>query len=1403
MTNTRIATLGTFSFNHALLDNMAFFTDAVWAIDLKTRMAYIFDDKMTPELSGTTMTLEEVHDYIRKTNHPDEVDYVLEAMSYESLSSLTTSVGYDSKVFLVNGQRHLLRTVRTPEFGDDGKTVVAVYISFQNIIEDLDAKCSIDNIQEELNRYLAAVQCGIIQYTKDTNRLVFANDIALDILGYKDLADMQEGFNGVVGNVPKEDADYMNGLIHSLEKDGDSVSYEYHVHHRDGRNLVCLGSAQYIARPDGEDLIQRSMIDITESYTHELKNTLEKAEKAAAKATEFNEMLESIQEVASWYIYFDEEGNVTETNWDNVRKMLGYEDDKDFKDSFESWISHIHPEDKARVVEACTKGAKESGTYTADYRILCGDGTYTWVHSTGSIKRYPNGKPRLNYGIFQDITDKRRSNLVIENLLQEFQNVYIVNVETGEMEVRKQEAVYSVTPDEDNILPITYDVAISSYVESSVHPDDKELMLKVFSARNLKKAHEQNKQLEFNYRSLLNGGHNFQIVSHPLDDEHVILGFQNIDSIVEKEVKQRQLLEDAFKKTKELSEEISQRNELLEGVTSILSKNDNIDAGIQEMFEFIGKELGVSRVYVFESDQENPDLINNTYEWCDAGVSTEINNLQNISCSEYKYLELFDSSDIFCCPDINVLHEPVRSLLESQNIKSMAQYAFYSEGRFAGFIGVDECRKNRPEWTSDSNAVKILHFIANQLAQYLIKHRNLQKALNNMKRAEEALVVTNNLLKDYSNIYIFNPEDKTAEVRKQQGFVVKPLEDGSFHRFSFNDGWRIYVDNCVFEEDKDLAMQKGCAETIIEELKEKNEYSWRYRSINFGEIHNCQARYVHLDDGRVIAGYRNIDQLVVQERALQDALVVAEHANKAKSNFLNNMSHDIRTPMNAIIGYTALAFTHLSDKEKITDYLKKIQISSKHLLSLINDVLDMSRIESGKVVIEEKENSLSEILHDLKNIIQADVRKKNLSLFLDTLNVVDEKVWCDKLRLNQVLLNIFSNAIKFTPVNGDIGLKIIQIPCSEPGKASYEFHIKDTGIGMSPEYLKEIFVPFTRERTSTVSGIQGTGLGMAIVKNIVDMMEGDIKVESKQGKGTEFTVTLSFRKAETIEKRNLYIPALSSTHALVVDDNFDTCDSVSRMLTEMGLRPEWTMNGHDAVLRASYASKIGDPFGLYIVDLMIPDMNGVEVIRRIRKALGEDASIIVLTSYDFGEFEDEAKDAGVTAFLAKPIFNSELLALLENAVSEEEVQEEIEEEDDKSENVLNGIKILLVEDNEMNREIAEMLLGEYGAIIDSVFDGTEAVERMQMVEPGTYDLIFMDVQMPIMNGYEATRRIRKMENPAIANIPIIALSANALNEDREASAAAGMDDHISKPFEVAELMEAVKKVLSKNEEFEI
>lgn len=535
----------------------------------------------------------------------------------------------------------------------------------------------------------------------------------------------------------------------------------------------------------------------------------------------------------------------------------------------------------------------------------------------------------------------------------------------------------------------------------------------------------------------------------------------------------------------------------------------------------------------------------------------------------------------------------------------------------------------------------------------------------------------------------------------------------------------------------------------------------------------------------------------VEKAVLEEKLQKAEAAEKAKTMFLSNMSHDIRTPMNAIIGFTTLAETNIDNKERVQEYLAKILSSSNHLLSLINDILDMSRIESGRLNIEEKECSISDIFRDMRNIIQTQMQAKQLNFFMDTIDVVDEDIFCDKLHINQVLLNLLSNAIKFTPPNGSISLTIKQKPGAPTGYGAYEIRVKDTGIGMSPEFAEHIFEPFEREKTSTVSGIQGTGLGMAISKSIVDTMGGTIQMETEQGKGTEFILNFEFR-LQSEPKKIEAIDELQGLRALVVDDSFNTCDSVTKMLVQIGMRSEWTLHGKEAVLRAKQAIEMGDSFYVYIIDWALPDLGGVEVARQIRDIVGENIPIIILTAYDWSIIEDEARKAGVTAFCNKPIFLSELRDTLVSAIhksdvpsNENTVLPDITEE-------LKGKRLLLVEDNELNREIATELLTESGFIIETAEDGTIAVDMVKNSQPGHYNLILMDVQMPIMNGYEATKAIRKLEDQELANIPIVAMTANAFDEDRKIAMESGMNAHVAKPINVKNLMEVICSFIDKD-----
>ncbi len=538
------------------------------------------------------------------------------------------------------------------------------------------------------------------------------------------------------------------------------------------------------------------------------------------------------------------------------------------------------------------------------------------------------------------------------------------------------------------------------------------------------------------------------------------------------------------------------------------------------------------------------------------------------------------------------------------------------------------------------------------------------------------------------------------------------------------------------------------------------------------------------DDIMVMVVSKEITEQVKKQReqtqALQDALLQAQHANKAKSTFLSNMSHDIRTPMNAIIGFTTIAVSHIDNKDQVRECLQKVLSSSNHLLSLINDILDMSRIESGKVQIKEQECNISEIMHNLVNIIQPQVKAKQLELFIDTFEVVNEDVIADALKLNQVFINLLSNAVKYTPAGGTVTFRIMQKTTFRHGYGDYIFTIKDNGIGMSPEFVEHIFEPFERETTVTQSGIQGTGLGMAITKNIIEMMSGTIKVESEMGKGSTFTVELSL-KLQDVEKNAEQIKELHGLRALVVDDDFNICDSVSKMLKQLGMRAEWTTSGREAAYRAKIAYEEGDSYHTYIIDWQMPETSGIETARKIRNAVGEEAPIIILTAYDWTDIEEDARAAGVTAFCAKPLFMSDLKSALLAA------NDLIGSEEKKAAWTLadfTGKRVLLVEDIELNREIAEVILLEAGFEVETAPDGTDAVEMVKKSDEYYYDAILMDVQMPIMDGYEATRTIRAMRREDVKTLPIIAMTANALEEDKEAALKNGMNAHIAKPLDM-------------------
>ena len=686
---------------------------------------------------------------------------------------------------------------------------------------------------------------------------------------------------------------------------------------------------------------------------------------------------------------------------------------------------------------------------------------------------------------------------------------------------------------------------------------------------------------------------------------------------------------------------------------------------------------------------------------------------------------------------------------------------------------------------------------------YVIDHTETEELRTRDARQrrllEEDIRKNEGLASQYSTLYFIDLDQNqytqysvSEIVSKNRMESIAKNSDGFFSTF------REAVIEYSHPDFQEELLKFADIDYIKELLRTKKRHTYRFRhTARNGEYQWLELTLIKFAEvgeeaSQIAFAFLNADdderEKEEQKKALMDALAAAEHANKAKTAFLNNMSHDIRTPMNAIIGYTALAAAHLNNAEMVRDYLKKISVSSSHLLSLINDVLDMSRIESGRVKIEEKEVHLPDILHDLRTIIQSNIASKQQDLFIDTQDIIHEDIITDKLRLNQVLLNIVSNSIKFTPVGGTISIRISEKPCVLNGYTTYEFRIKDNGIGMSKEFREHIFESFSREQTATVSGIQGTGLGMAITKNIVDMMGGTINVKSEEGKGTEFIVTLDCKLSDNIVKYEP-IPELQGARALVVDDDTNTCISVSKMLKEIGLRADWTASGKEAVVRTQQACEEGDEFKAFIIDWLMPDMNGIETVRRIRKVIGQSTPIIILTAYDWSDIEIEAREAGVTAFVSKPLFMSELREVLT-----EPVRTKINKKEEKKVD-FTGKKILLVEDNDLNQEIASEILKGAGFVVDIAEDGIVAVEKMASAASDRYDLILMDIQMPKMNGFMATREIRTLSDNRKANIPIIAMTANAFDEDKKSAFEAGMNGFVAKPIDIKNLLNTLADIL--------
>ena len=606
--------------------------------------------------------------------------------------------------------------------------------------------------------------------------------------------------------------------------------------------------------------------------------------------------------------------------------------------------------------------------------------------------------------------------------------------------------------------------------------------------------------------------------------------------------------------------------------------------------------------------------------------------------------------------------------------------------------------------------------------------------------------------------------------------------------------YRHFVTGKILDEDKKNVENFLKADNIKKALVDKDYIEYRYRRRTKNNYDWCLTSFTiaeRSNDGipkAVTMSIRSIDDVIKKEeetkQLLSNALKLAENASMAKSDFLSKMSHDIRTPLNAIIGMTAIASTHIDKKECVEDCLKKITSASRHLLALINEILDMSKIEAGKLNLAQDEFNLSDLIENLLNMIKPSIKEKRHELDVNISGIEHEDVIGDSLRIQQAFVNIMGNAIKYTDNGGKISLSISERPVAQKGVGCYEFIFEDNGIGMTKEFVKRMFEPFERERDVRIDRIEGTGLGMTITKNIVNMMDGDIKVESEADKGTKITVTICLKLQD---KEKLSDKKFGNISILVADSDENVCKSTCLMLEELGIKSEWVLSGSAAVKKVKEAYDRRENYYAVIADRKLPEMDGIMTAKEIRRITEDEMPVIIISAYDWLDIEMEARAAGADAFVGKPLFKSRLKRMLEEISGVENAAANggtlsIDEHS------YTGKRILIVEDNDLNREIAKEILEMTGLEAEEAENGKIALDMVIEKPAGYYDLIFMDIQMPEMNGYETTIALRSMPRKDLHKIPIIAMTANAFAEDVQTAKNCGMNEHIAKPLDIERLL---------------
>ena len=943
-----------------------------------------------------------------------------------------------------------------------------------------------------------------------------------------------------------------------------------------------------------------------------------------------------------------------------------------------------------------------------------------------------------------------------------YDNIFVVNMDTGQSVCYRMGQVLRKRYG-DNFGNGYYEDIMSAFVNSGVLEEDKHLFDQVRLLAGVKEILADKTTYTIDFRTHPKENPHYiqcRFMKPDSDNNGFVMGVRNVHEKRKQEIARQKKVEDALA-------EVERTNSALKEESTIsvaLSKE------YSSLFKIDGK-TGAMSLYRTDGMGMSTQLLDELME--DGDYSVVLN----------KYIDTFvvpeDRERTRELAGLDVLHErvPDEGLYKLGFRRSMAGIISYYE----------------------MSVVKIVDNSGN--VTFVLGLRDVDAEMRRQLKLTHEMEIQRDIIEglamEYYSVLLLDPDtDIVTTFRTDE---CARSTDGYFAKN--NNCWskivKSYAKEYVSDRSRDEYIEKLSTDYI---RSQKESYSVTYEALTWGKTSYLQIRvaYVKERDGNnvVVIGTRNVDDLIKKERAqemaLQAAYDAAEAANRAKTDFLSNMSHDIRTPMNGIIGMTAIAASHIDDRERVQDSLQKITMASKHLLSLINEVLDMSKIESGKVQLMEEEFNLSDLVDNLITMTNSQVKEHHHELKVSVSNLTHEAVIGDSLRIQKVFTNIMGNAVKYTPDGGEIHLSISEKPSCQAKVGCYEFIFEDNGIGMRKEFVDRIFEPFSRADDERVSHIQGTGLGMSISRNIVRMMGGDIKVESILGVGSRFTVTFYLKLQDTEE---IQYDKFVNLDVLVADDDKLSLESCCSVLDDLGMRTKGVSTGEEAVREVVLCHEQEKDYFACIIDWKMPGMDGIETTRAIRKEVGNDVPIIIISAYDWSDIEQEARAAGANAFISKPMFRSRLVKAFCTLMDEEVQQESVMTMDDLASMELSGYRALLVEDNELNVEVATVILEMTGLSVERVSDGTEAVDRMNDCEDGYYDIVFMDIQMPKMNGYDATRAIRAMNRNYCRQVPIVAMTANAFAEDVQAAKTVGMNGHIAKPLELKALLGVLQKWL--------